>query len=133
MKCKDIAIKYEVTPMQVGRTRKRFFPDHKGGELSDEEVAVLTEYYEGMEELDERQAMEEAVKPQFVDAMITFVKEGQRRVEVHLRESKERAIALLPYPARKDMVLKPIKLEQIEYNGDLYYRDAALAGRAWKS
>ena len=133
MRCKNIAIKYEVTPMQVGRTRKRFFPDHNGGELSQEEVAVLTEYYEGMEELDERKAMEEAIKPQFVDAIITFVKEGKRQVEVHLRESKKRAIALLPYPARKDMVLKPVKLEEIEYNGQRYYRDASLAGRAWKS
>lgn len=131
MKCKDIANKYDVTPMQVGRLRKRFFPDG-GGDLTEEEVATLTEYYESLDDLEERQAMEEAVKPKFVDAMVTFVKEGQRRVEVHLRDSKERAIALIPYAARRDMLLRPIKLEEIEYDGTKYYRDATLAGRAWK-
>ena len=133
MKCKEIAQKYGVTAMQVGQRRKQFFPDTMGGDLTEEEVAVVTEYYESLDDLEERNAMEEAVKPKFVDGMITFIKEGQRRAEVHLRESKDRVIALMPMPCTKAMLLKPVKLEEIEYNDVKYYRDASLAGRAWKS
>ena len=133
MKPKEIAQKYDVTPMQVGRLRKRFFPESKGGDLTEDEVAVVTEYYESLDDISEREAMEEAVKPTFVDGTITYVKEGQRRCEVHLRETKERVIVLMPYACNKQMILKSIKVEEVEYNGQKYYRDASLAGRAWKS
>lgn len=131
MKCKELGKKYDITAMQVGRTRKRFFPEHNGGELNDEEIDVLSEYFDGLTEIDERKAMEEAVKPKFVDATITYVKVGQRRVECHIRESKKRVIALMPSSGRKEMILRNIKLEEVEYEGDKFYRCATLAGRAW--
>lgn len=132
MKASELAQKYGVTAMQVGRRRKQFFPDGKGP-LNDEEVEVLSSYYESLDDYAERKDMEEAVKPKFVDGMITFVKEGQRRCEVHLIDSRERVIALMPFAMKKEMVLRPVKLEEIEYEEEKFYRDASLAGRAWKS
>ena len=133
MKCKDVAQKYDVTPMQVGRLRKRFFPDTEGGDLNEEETAVVCEYYESLDELEERNQMEEAVKPKFVDGNIIYVKEGLRRAEVHLRDTNERVIALMPMVCTKAMLRKPVTLEEVEYKNVKYYRDASLAGRAWKS
>lgn len=131
MKCKDLAAEYEVSPMQVGRMRKKFFPDHKGGDLSDEEIDVLTEYYEELTSLETRNEIEESIKPVFVDGQISYVKEGYRRAEVFIPSQSRRVIAILPYKATKQMERKFIKLEEIEYNGEKFYRDATLAGRAW--
>lgn len=132
MYCKDIAKKYDVTAMQVGRLRKKFFPDHDGGKLTNAEVEVLVDYFEGLDDLSERKKVEEAVKPKFVDGVITYIREGQRRAEVRTKPNLDRVIALLPSPARKDMLLKPIKLEEVEYEDEKFYRCATLAGRAWK-
>jgi hypothetical protein len=131
MKCKELGNKYDVSPTQVGKLRKRLFPDG-GGDLTAEEVEVLSEYFENLESLEERKAMEAAIQPHFVDAIITYIREGQRRAEVRVQPDNDRAIALLSCKATKRMLLKPIKLEEIEYEDEKFYRCAKLAGRAWQ-
>jgi len=133
MKCKEFGKAYGVTPMQVGRIRKKFYPGHNGGELSEDEIAMLTSYFDNLLDLQVRKELEEVVKPQFVDGIISYIRVGQARAEVFLKGKGERVLAHLAYRATNDMLRKPIKLEVIEYEGKKYYRDARLAGRAWQN
>jgi hypothetical protein len=135
MKCKDIANEYNVTAMQVGRLRKKFFPDHMGGELSDEEVETLIAYFEDSTEIDERDSMEEAVKPRFIEGFVSYAQKGRRLVECKVRGAGgiETVHALIPNGQDPVTILrKSIKLEYIEKSdGTKRYRHASLANYAW--
>lgn len=135
MKCKDKAHEWKVTPMQIGRLRKQLFPKSEGGDLTDEEAAAIDAYFEELEELDTRKELEEAVKPQFVDAICSYAKEGRREVECKIRGENgriETVYALIPTSSHPERLLgKPMKLEFIEYNDKKYYRHASLTNYAW--
>ena len=134
MKCKDIAHKYHVTPMQVGRLRKKLNPDNKGGELSEEEVEALSYYYDELESLPEREELEKSVESETVDGYCTYVQAGRREVECKIRSGGEieSVVALIPSSVSPEWCLnKPMKLEVIEYRGKKFYRHVALANHAW--
>ncbi len=132
MKPKELAKEYGVTAMQVGKRRKSFFPDTEGGDLTKEEIAVLREYYEGLDDLEERKAMEDVVKPRYVEGVITYTKPNCRRVEVRLLPNYERIIALMHTPHCKQFLMKKTKFEVIEDERGKHYRHESLSGRAWQ-
>ena len=135
MRCKDIADEYAVTAMQVGRLRKRLFPDHKGGELSEDEINAITEYYESLEDIDTRKEMEKAVESRYVIGYVSYVQRGRREVECRIRganNSIETIYALIPTGVDPASILgTTIKLETIDHNDKQYYRHASLANVAW--
>lgn len=135
MKCKDIANEYNVTAMQVGRIRKKFFPDHAGGDLNPDEVEALTAYFEASTDIDERNSMEEAVKPKFIEGFVSYAQKGHRLVECKIRgiDGIETVHALIPNGQDPVTILrKAIKLEYIEKSdGTKRYRHASLANYAW--
>ena len=135
MKCKELASKYNVTPMQVGRLRKKLFPDEEG-DLSAQAVSVMSEYFDDLLELDVRQEIEELVKPQFVDSMCSYAQEGRQEVECKINGENgvETVRALIPhFGTPMHSVGKPMRLEVIEYKEVKYYRHASLAGKAWST
>lgn len=135
MRCKDIADKYGVTAMQVGRLRAKQFPDEKG-DLTEDSAAWLTAYLEEMEDYEGRKETEEAVKPQFVDAFCTYVQRGRYEVEckIRLEDGGVGTVrALIPHKVDPiQLHFKPMRLEVIEYEGEKFYRHASLAGKAWE-
>ena len=133
MKCKELAAEYGVTPMQVGRLRKRFAPD-ESGDLSRDTVCLIREYYDDLEQVDARKEMEEAVKPQFVEAICSYSQKGRSEIECKIREDDNIFTVRALIPFTTDPLLlrgKMMKLEVIEYKDVKYYRHASLAGRAW--
>lgn len=136
MKCKDLAQKYGVTAMQVGRRRKQFFPDGDG-DLTEEEVDVLTEYYESLEDIDTRKEIEEAIQPQFVEGMVCYVPKSTATSHVQCRVRGEdgkiiTVPALMPRLERKPIVGTRLKLEVIELDtGVKRYRHASLTNISW--
>lgn len=135
MKCKELAAEYNVTPMQVGRLRKRLFHDCEGSEVTDEQALAIREYFD--ESIDERESMSELVKPRFVDAFCTYAQKGRQEVECEIRISEgqvEKVRALIPFKADSmTLHFRPMRLEVIEYEGEKFYRHESLAGKAWDS
>ena len=135
MKCRDIAAEYRVTPMQVGRLRKRFAPEETG-DLTPETAAMIREYYDNLEDVETRKEIEEAVKPQFVDSICSYCQSGRNEVECKVKTETGILIvrALIPFLSDPMHLRgKPMKLEVIDYNGVEYYRHASLAGKAWSN
>lgn len=135
MKCKELAETYGVTPMSIGRLRRRFAPDEEG-DLSEATVEFIRIYFEELESDDNVKEMEELVKPQFVDSICSYTQEGRREVECKFQgeDGIETVLALIPYTtASHGLRGKPMKLEVIEHNDVKYYRHASLAGKAWSN
>ena len=136
MKPKELAQELGVTPMRIGRLRKQLFPDATAGTaLTDEQAAAIREAMGILDSQEVRQEIEEAVKPVFVDAFIAYGKNDGREAECGIRSEDGTyriVIALMPHKMKlEDNKFKPVKLEEIEYEGKQYYRHASLAGRAW--
>ena len=134
MKPKELGEKYGVTAMQVGKLRKKFFPDHKGGELNEEEIDVIANYLEDLDDIETRKDMEEAVKPQIVEGFVSYAKKGKRLVECKIRRDGEIVTVRALVPMKTDpsrILFKRIPLEVIEYKDKHYYRHASLANVAW--
>lgn len=133
MKCKELASEYNVTPMQVGRLRKKACPE-EDGDLSPESEAFIRAYLDDLLQVDVRKELEEAIKPQFVDAVCSYVQAGRSEVECKIKGDTciETVCALVPFKSDvMRMVGRPMKLEVIEYKDVKYYRHASLAGKAW--
>lgn len=134
MKCKDIANKYGVTAMSVGRLRKKINPNNSGGDLTEEEIEKITNFYEELESLESRKELEKAVEPDVVDAVVSYVQKGAREVECKIRENGKiiTVPALIPTSTDVTTILnKSIKLERIEKDEKKYYRHISLARVAW--
>ena len=135
MKCKELAAEYGVTPMQVGRLRKRFAPEETG-DVSIETAALIRSYYDDLEDIETRKEMEEAVKPQFIEAICSYAQAGRNEIECKIREGDDifTVRALIPFSSDPLMLRgKIMKLEVIEYKDVKYYRHASLAGKAWSN
>ena len=135
MQCKELASEYNVTPMQVGRLRKKACPDEEG-DLSPESVAFIRAYFDEIEEVDTRHELEELVKPQFIDSMCSYAQEGRQEVECKINGENgiETIRALIPFHGSPmHAVGRPMRLEVIEYKDVKYYRHASLAGKAWST
>lgn len=133
MTAKDLGLELKQTASMIGRTRKRLCGT-SGGDISEEEVDILKEYFNTIESKETRKELEELVKPQFVFGIVTYVRDNHRRVEVRIKPNLERAVALMPIGIDlKKLILKTIKLEVIDYEGVRYYRSEFLSGRAWKN
>ena len=88
MKCKDIAHKHKVTAMQVGRLRKKLFPNSIGGDLTPMEEEVINEYYEELNSPDNRKEIENALEPTIVEGFCTYYQSGRREIECKVRGEK---------------------------------------------
>jgi hypothetical protein len=133
MRCKELASEYNVTPMQVGRLRKKACPD-EDGDLSPESEAFIRAYLDDLLDIDVRTELEEVVKPQFVESICSYAQAGRSEVECKMKDDDgiKTVCALVPF--KSDiirMVGRPMKLEVIEYKDVKYYRHASLAGKAW--
>lgn len=121
MKCKDIAEKVGKTAMEVGRTRKRLFPDC-GKEVTEEEASALYDYFA------------ESNEPSFgfCEGIVQIARPGSREIGVKIKGVKEMQRAFVPLNLEtENLWLTRIKLEYINYNGKTYYRHAALSNKIW--
>lgn len=119
--------------LHIGKIRKYLFPDGDPKNITDDEAEVIREYVNGVEEKSFRQELEEAVKPQYVNAVVVYQKEGNRFCECALEETKERVVAWMPADyAEKNKILSRVKLETIEHNGKRYYRHSGFSAKAWE-
>jgi len=134
MKPKDLAKELNITPMHVGRLRKQIFPDAPKGDLTSEQVEAIRELIDETESQEARKEMEVALEPVIKNAIVEIAKENNRRVQARLLPDMERIMVLMPMGCDpKRFLRKPIKVEEIEYNDEKYYRHESLAGRVWKS
>ena len=134
MKCKDIAHKHKVTAMQVGRLRKKLFPNSIGGDLTPMEEEVINEYYEELNSPDNRKEIENALEPTIVEGFCTYYQSGRREIECKVRGEKGFVPVRVLIPNGVDpasFLQKKIKLERIVKDGTEYYRHASLANYAW--
>lgn len=147
MKCKDIAKKYGVHHLSVGKRRKRFFPKSTGGELSQEEQDTLIAYYESIANPETKEALKEAVQPQYVIGVVSYVPVNKSRVNevvCKIREkdgSISKVECLVPPQKNADkMLFQKIKMEVITVDikrpnetlkGVKLYRHASLSNIAW--
>ena len=131
MTAKELGDELGQPALAIGRIRKRLC-GKSGGDIPDNEAEAIREYYDLLESSETKEELAEAIKPQFVFGVVTYAKESSRRVEVRIKPNLERAIALMPIGVKPDRILlKTIKLEVIEYEGQKHYRCASLAGRVW--
>ena len=147
MKCKDIAKKYGVHHLSVGRRRKQFFPKNTGGELSREEQETLIEYYESIENPEAREVLKKAVQPQYVIGVVCYVPSKRARVNEVICKIREKdgsiskVECLIPPQKNADkMLFQKIKMEVITIDierpnetlkGVKLYRHASLSNIAW--
>ena len=133
MKCKDLAAQFGVTPMQIGRLRKQFAPEETG-DVSSETFEMIKDYFDEMLSEETVKAIEELVKPQFVDSICSYAQSGRNEVECKIKANGaiETVRVLIPFNSNP-LTLRgnPMKLEVIEYKDVKYYRHASLAGKAW--
>ena len=133
MKCKDLAEQFGVTPMQIGRLRKQFAPEETG-DVSSETFEMIKDYFDEMRSEETVKAIEELVKPQFVDSICSYAQSGRNEVECKIKANGaiETVRVLIPFNSNPLTLRgKPMKLEVIEYKDVKYYRHASLAGKAW--
>lgn len=138
MRCKDIAKRFDVTNMTVGRARSKLFPgDNKCPDLTKEEGDALCLFFNDIESAKTRSEMEQAVMPKFIEAWITMARNTDRRVMCKAKNLdgtlSESFIAIMPFGFKgEDHIRGMVKLEWIETDsGTKYYRHASLSGRAW--
>ena len=135
MKCKELAEECGVTAMQIGRLRKQFAPNEEG-DLSEDSVEFIRDYFTELSSDDTTAEILEAVKPQFIDSVCSYTQQGRHEVECKfLTDGGVKVVrALIPYNLESSHLLgKPMKLEVIEHKGVKYYRHASLAGMAWSA
>jgi hypothetical protein len=133
MKCKTLAKECGVTAMQIGRMRKQFAPNEVG-DLSEDSVEFIRDFFSELSSDTTAADMEEAVKPRFVDSVCSYTQEGRHEVECKFLTEKgvETVRALIPFTTESSHLKgKPMKLEVIEHEDVKYYRHASLAGKAW--
>ena len=134
MKPSKLAKKLDITPMHVGRLRKQLFPNAPKGDLTDEQAQAIREFIDETESQESRKEMEEALQPVIKNAIVEIAKDNNRRVQAKLLPDMTKIMVLMPMGCDPRRFLrKPIKVEEVEYQDEKYYRHASLAGRVWKS
>ena len=132
MKCKELAEELELTAMQIGRTRRKLFPEcDKATELTEVEVDAIKDYL-----LPEPEEDVEPIGPQLTEGVVTFAREGSRRIEVKVEENGSYKVVPAFVPTQmnaKKLWLKRIPLEYIDYDGNRYYRHAELSTKTWSA
>lgn len=131
MKCSELAKEYGILPMRVGKIRSKKFPDSRGQEMNDNEVAYVRGELERQLPTD---GSADLVKPEIVNAVVTHLGGTQRLVECMVRGEAGRFAVLLPFGMSKDRLRlqQTLQVERIEYEGRKYYRHASLARKDWE-
>jgi hypothetical protein len=130
MKCKDLAKELGITPMHVGRLRKKIAP-HETDELSDDTCRAIRLIIADVEEVAE-QEVAPAITSERVRARVMSKGHG-RFVLCGIYATSKRVVAMMPTGTPLDHLIgQDIWLEEIEFNNENYYRHISLANRTFE-
>ena len=126
---KELAEEFNVTPMYLGRLRRKLFPQSM--EWQDDMEHDMRVYLAEMQEA--KADIAKSLLPRIIKAIMVDKVPARPQVALFmLHETREKVWALVP----KDLCLarmkgKITKLEEVEYEGKRYFRHATLAGRVF--
>jgi hypothetical protein len=129
MSFKQIAEEFGVTPMYVGRLRKKLFPDSE--ELDEDMIKDLRIYLASIES--SKEEVKEVLKPELVLAQLDSYAPWRKGVAMFmLLKERKKVWALVP----RDMEMERLKgrntqLERIVCNDKEYYRHASITAKVF--
>lgn len=130
MRCKELANEYGKTAMQIGRIRRKRFPDNHG-ELSPKEVEHVRSVLERQNPTNEDITKKAPIE---VLVVITHKCELPRYLECMRQGEKGRFKLLMPFGTDKSNfeIGSKTKAVKVNQNGQELYIHATLARKSWE-
>jgi hypothetical protein len=130
MKCKELAVEYSKTAMEIGRIRRKRFPDSRG-ELSKSEVEHVRSVLER-----QNPTNEDITKKAPIEVLVTITHRCNlpRYLECMKSGERGRFKLLMPFGTNKDdfKIGSKTKAVKVNQNGQELYIHSTLARKSWE-